>query len=125
SASEIPVTNVTVFDAMAYAAHTGKVLPTEAQWARAAYGLRKSDDGNEDAETNETNDTFPWGDTWTERAANVATQTIAPVGSYDTDVSLFGMRDAVGNVAEWTMTKSSKIPYGASADDPAGIGFGD
>lgn len=120
--SELPVTNVAVYDAMAYAAYVGKALPTEAQWARAAYGLRK--EPAEDA-ADVPEDLFPWGPEWAEAAANAGTRTPAPVGSFQEDVSLFGMRDAVGNVAEWTITQAEAIPYGDPANDFAEAGIGD
>lgn len=122
SQPELPISNVAAYEAMAYAAHAGKALPTEAQWARAAYGLRK-----EPAEEAEDipEDLFPWGAEWADGAANAASRTPAPVGSFQEDASLYGMRDAVGNVAEWTITQAAPIPYGDEANDFAEAGIGD
>jgi tRNA A-37 threonylcarbamoyl transferase component Bud32 len=100
-----PVTMVTFYEAMACAAHFGKTLPTEAQWARAAYGAL------------EASEVYPWGSDWEEGAANTAADEEhsgpAPVGLYTDDETFWGCRDMAGNVTEWTRT-----PARADACDP-------
>lgn len=97
----LPVVGVTFYDAVAYAARTapapwaGRILPTEAQWTRAAYG-------------NATPPTpYPWGVEWDPAAFSTAGGADeypgpAPVGSFDADQSPFGCYDMAGNVMEWT-----------------------
>lgn len=103
---DFPITNVTFYDALAYAAAQGKDLPTEAQWARAAYGA-------EDASP-----IYPWGDTMDVESADgepvvpsnlpgagMDYQGLAIVQSFPlTDVTAYGVYDMAGNVSEWTRT---------------------
>jgi len=49
---DTPVTSVTFYDAQAYASWAGKQLPTEPQWARAAYGASSAPAA------------YPWGADW-------------------------------------------------------------
>ena len=103
-----PVVQVAYEDAEAFASWSGTVLPTEAEWERAARG------GIEGAE-------FTWGDepeapgaepgpTGARRAhywhgdfpwrADPGYGSTAPVGSYP--VNGYGLADMAGNVWEWT-----------------------
>lgn len=95
--SEYPATDVTFYDALACASFMGKTLPTEAQWARAAYG-EPLEEG--------FNDTFPWSDTYEPGNANVSDRnnpSLMPVGNFEADRSrTFDLYDVVGNASEWT-----------------------
>ena len=98
-----PVVHIAHADALAYAAWIGKVLPTEAEWERAARG------GLADAE-------FAWGEelhpggrmlanTWQgdfphHNSRADGWEGTAPVGSYPPNG--YGLLDMVGNVWEWT-----------------------
>jgi formylglycine-generating enzyme required for sulfatase activity len=89
-----PVIGVSWSDADAYCRITGRRLPTEAEWERAA--------------RDENERKFPWGDG--RPMASVAlfgqmTQfsydILRPVGSYAKGAGPYGTYDQAGNVAEW------------------------
>jgi formylglycine-generating enzyme required for sulfatase activity len=104
-----PVTNVSFYDAQAYAASKNLRLPTEAQWARAAYG------------NSETPTQFPWGDEWDQEATNVGgVGRPKPVGSHEQDLTNFGCYDMYGNVREWTRTLAR--PSTSPSDTPPVFG---
>ncbi len=102
-----PISNVTCVDALAYAAWNRSDLPTEAQWARAAYGgspAGTSYPWEGDPEPEDTNVRFdPAAPFWT-----------APVSEFKSDLSAFGCYDMVGNVSEWTRTTQPPLAAGDS-----------
>ena len=124
-----PVTQVAFADAAAYAAWAGKVLPTEAEWERAARG------GHEGAD-------YAWGEAFAPEGRRLANTWpgpfpargepgpdrygTSPVGAFP--AGGFGLSDMIGNVWEWTADFwSPRHPAGAccaAADprvtDPAG-----
>lgn len=107
SAPDAPVVGVRFFEAQAFAASQGKLLPSSAQWSAAAFAAYGKPG------------TYPWGDDYVAGGANVYTDAgaPAPVKSFAQDVSKGGAFDLVGNVAEWTRT-----PAAATADAPPGFG---
>ncbi|MCI0528467.1 MAG: formylglycine-generating enzyme family protein [Nitrospira sp.] len=91
-----PVVMVNWNDARNYCQWTGKRLPTEEEWEKAARGT----DGR----------IFPWGDTFDINKANTPQhwKTLGqpgdtlPVGSFPQGKSPYGVYDMAGNVWEWT-----------------------
>ncbi len=94
-ADECPVSGVSLIDARAFAAWSGKRIPTAAEWDWAASGP--------------TGRRFPWNEGYAPNYANtVELQLNQPtrIGTFYNGRSQFcGAYDLVGNVAEWTETQ--------------------
>lgn len=83
-----PINCVDWDQARTYCHWTGKRLPTEAEWEKAARGK-------------EDRRMYPWGDSWDAKNTNTSVSGTVAVGSYAAGVSPYGVHDMAGNVWEW------------------------
>jgi gamma-glutamyl hercynylcysteine S-oxide synthase len=88
-----PVTWVSIEDARAYAAWSGKRLPHEWEWQYAAQSADQR--------------LYPWGNDWNADAlpqvdAGPTMRPSANVGDFPKGASPFGVLDLIGNVSQWT-----------------------
>jgi formylglycine-generating enzyme required for sulfatase activity len=115
-----PVVHVAYDDALAYAAWTGKELPTEAEWEYAARGgldgasYAWGDDPSpgERIMANTWQGRFPWENLEADGYAGTSPVDAFPANGY-------GLYDMIGNVWEWT---ASTLALAASCCAPSNPG---
>ncbi len=93
---------VSYAEALAYARWKNRLLPTEAQWHRAAYGT-----------PTESECAYPWGDVepTAERGNfDFSRWDAAPVNAHPAGKSAFGVHDLLGNGWEWTSSPFAPFP---------------
>jgi formylglycine-generating enzyme required for sulfatase activity len=108
-----PVVQVSLQDALAFAAWTGKRLPREVEWEAAARGGGGL--------------LLPWGDGWLEERCNTEETGIgdtAPVDRYPAGASTLGICDCLGNVLEWTVDAAPPPVVGGDTQAAAVIAKG-
>jgi serine/threonine-protein kinase len=96
---DLPVVNVTLAEAQAFATWAGKWLPTSKQWEKAARGI----DGR----------TYPWGESVDASRANVGagkSGALSPVGGFVSGASPFQAMQMVGNAWEWVDETAAPSP---------------
>lgn len=113
AAPRMPVTGITWDEAATYCSFAGGRLPTEAEWERAARGPRRH--------------RFPWGRIYNSSLANHGRAPggpdasdgfalAAPVGSFPSGASPYGLLDVAGNAWEWTASRPGDEDVGLGAD---------
>jgi formylglycine-generating enzyme required for sulfatase activity len=115
-----PVVLVSWDDADAYCRWTGKQLPTEAQWEKAALGTdgRRYPWGNDAVDGKRANycDTRCESGWWKDQSQDDGYQYTAPVGSYPLGKSPYGIEDLAGNVWEWVQDWYDATYYSRSPE---------
>ena len=103
-----PVTTVSWYEAVAYAAWLGGTLPTEAQWEYAARGTGGR--------------SYPWGDDPpNDQRAIFRVEETEPVGSRPAGRTSEGLDDMAGNVWEWCRDWVGAYPDTSTVDPPGPV----
>lgn len=98
---EFPVTHISFWEAEAFCHWAGRRLPTEHEWEAAALGNLKDQPVRR----------YPWGNEMDSDKVDMDGYHLAhvPVTAYEEGDSIFGCRQMLGTVWEWT--SSQYLPY--------------
>ena len=112
-----PVQEITWYEAVAYARWRGAMLPSEAQWEKAARGGLQIPNPQSLIPNPHPERWYPWGDEFDKKKCNTEESGIGdttPVGKYSPEGdSPYCLADMAGNVWEWTSSLFSTYPYKA------------
>ncbi len=133
-----PVRYLAWYETVAYARWRGALLPSEAQWEKAARGGLQIPNPNSQFSNLESpvslvanpnpERRFPWGDEFDREKCNTLESDISdttPVGKYSpAGDSPYGVADMAGNVWEWTSSLFRLYPYSVEdgREDPEASG---
>ncbi|MEJ5263412.1 MAG: bifunctional serine/threonine-protein kinase/formylglycine-generating enzyme family protein [Ignavibacterium sp.] len=114
-----PVTDISWYEAAAYAEFLGKSLPTIYQWEKAA----------RNGVPNYHSTSMPWGliypDDDLSGRTNFNSKGTVPVDRYDFGISYYGCYNTAGNVEEWCLNKSTNgFVYAAGSFEDSNYVFG-
>lgn len=103
SRKDEPVFHVSFFEASAFAKWSGKRLPAEGEWEKAAcYDDRRKG-----------RSAFPWGDADPDSGNSNLFEnglwSVAPIGAFPEGANAYGCQQMIGDVWEWTT--SDYVPY--------------
>jgi formylglycine-generating enzyme required for sulfatase activity len=96
-----PVVQVSLEDACAFAAWTGKRIPTEKEWEASARTFHSH--------------IYPWGSNWRDNACNLEKSLFGdttPVDQFLDFSNDFEVADTLGNTMEWTLDPWTESPAG-------------
>jgi len=114
--AEHPVTDITWYEAAAYAEFRGKSLPSIFQWEKAA---------RNGVFTQSTDEVMPWGyfqpNDKLDGRANIAGRDTVAVDANEYGMSPFGCYNMAGNAAEWCLNQTADgfTTAGGSWGDPS------
>lgn len=114
--AEHPVTDITWYEAAAYAEFRGKSLPSIFQWEKAA---------RNGTFTQSTDEVMPWGyfqiKDKLDGRANISGRDTVAVDANEYGMSPFGCYNMAGNAAEWCLNETSEgfTTAGGSWGDPS------
>jgi iron(II)-dependent oxidoreductase len=105
-----PVSHISYYEAEAFCAWAGRRLPTEAEWEAACCGVPTADDGHLAPHKGRP---MPWGDgppTTARANCGMRHATLLDVHELPAGDSIWGVRQMLGNVWEWTSTQFYPYP---------------